>query len=88
MAAFRNGIKTVIIPADNGKDLEEIDQTVRKALQFVLVERADQVLSQALLQPLPVVGQGEPSQQKTGEEPVIPELVAPNNTRPAARLRQ
>jgi len=49
MAAFRNGIRTVIIPADNGKDLEEIDQTVRKALQFVLVERADQVLSAALL---------------------------------------
>jgi len=49
MAAFRNGIKTVIIPADNGRDLEEIDQTVRKALQFVLVERADQVLSAALL---------------------------------------
>ena len=49
MAAFRNGIKTVIIPADNGRDLEEIDQTVRKALQFVLVERADQVLSAALV---------------------------------------
>ena len=49
MAAFRNGIKTVIIPADNGKDLEEIDQTVRKALRFILVERADQVLDQALV---------------------------------------
>ena len=48
MAAFRNGIKTVIIPADNAKDLEEIDQTVRKALQFILVERADQVLTNAL----------------------------------------
>ncbi len=54
MAAFRNGIKTVIIPADNAKDLEEIDQTVRKALQFVLVERADQVLAQALNRPLEV----------------------------------
>ena len=49
MAAFRNGIKTVIIPAENGRDLEEIDQTVRKALQFILVERADQVLTAALL---------------------------------------
>ena len=48
MAAFRNGIKTVIIPADNAKDLEEIDQTVRKALRFILVERADQVLANAL----------------------------------------
>lgn len=48
MAAFRSGIKTVILPADNAKDLEEIDQTVRKALQFVLVERAEQVLAHAL----------------------------------------
>ena len=52
MAAFRSGIKTVIIPAENAKDLEEIDQTVRKALQFVLVERADQVLEAALNRPM------------------------------------
>ena len=52
MAAFRSGIKTVIIPADNAKDLEEIDQTVRKALQFILVERADQVLANALNRPV------------------------------------
>ena len=55
MAAFRNGIKTVIIPSDNGKDLEEIDQMVRNALQFILVERADQVLSAALNPPTEVV---------------------------------
>ena len=48
MAALRNGVRTVIIPADNEKDLEEIDQTVRAALQFVTVERADQVLAYAL----------------------------------------
>ena len=53
MAAFRNGIKTVIIPADNGRDLEEIDQTVRKSLQFILVERADQVLTAALMPRIP-----------------------------------
>ena len=34
MAALRNGINTVIFPQDNEKDLEEIDQTVRAALQF------------------------------------------------------
>lgn len=48
MAALRNGIKTVIIPADNMKDLEEIDQTVRSALQFIPVEQVDTVLAQAL----------------------------------------
>ena len=49
MAAKRNGIKTVIIPRENEKDLDEIDQTVRSSLQFVLVDHVDQVLAQALL---------------------------------------
>ncbi len=48
MAAYRNGIKTVILPADNEKDLEEIDQTVRAALRFVPVEQVDAVLAEAL----------------------------------------
>ncbi|MCD7734059.1 MAG: endopeptidase La [Clostridiales bacterium] len=48
MAAYRNGIQTVIIPADNEKDLTEIDQTVRSALRFVTVEQVDQVLAEAL----------------------------------------
>lgn len=49
MAAMRSGIKTVIIPAENVKDLEEIDQTVRAALQFVPAEHVDTVLAQALV---------------------------------------
>ncbi len=48
MAALRNGIKTVILPADNEKDLEEIDQTVRSALRFLPVEQVDAVLAEAL----------------------------------------
>lgn len=48
MAAYRNGIKTVILPAENEKDLEEIDPTVRSALHFVLVEQVDAVLAEAL----------------------------------------
>ena len=48
MAALRNGIKTVILPADNEKDLEEIDQTVRAALHFIPVEQVDTVLAHAL----------------------------------------
>ena len=83
MAAFRNGIKTVIIPADNNKDLEEIDQTVRKALQFVLVERADQVLSTALLpHAVPVAERPEPSPSPS--VPVLP----PVEGRPSARVSQ
>ena len=49
MAALRHGVRTVIIPAENEKDLEEIDQTVRQALQFITVSSADRVLEAALL---------------------------------------
>lgn len=48
MAALRNGIKTVLIPAENEKDLDEIDPIVRSALQFIPVRTADEVLSAAL----------------------------------------
>ena len=48
MAALRHGIHTVIIPKDNERDLEEIDQTVRKALHFVIAETVDTVLEAAL----------------------------------------
>ena len=48
MAAYRNGIRTVIVPADNVKDLEEIDPTVKAGLRFVPVEQVDQVLAEAL----------------------------------------
>ena len=58
MAALRNQITTVIIPAENEKDLEEIDQTVRTALNFVLVSQADEVLSQALTSDLPLQESG------------------------------
>lgn len=48
MAALRSGVKTVIIPADNESDLEEIDQTVRRALNFVSAEHIDKILDIAL----------------------------------------
>ena len=48
MAAKRNGIGTVLIPKNNVRDLEDIDQTVRAALRFVPVETVDQVFVEAL----------------------------------------
>ncbi len=48
MAALRAGIKTVIIPRENERDLAEIDQTVRNALNFVLADHVDEVLHVAL----------------------------------------
>ena len=48
MAALRNHIGTVLIPRDNVRDLEEIDQTVRAALRFVPVGTVDEVFAAAL----------------------------------------
>lgn len=49
MAAMRNGIETVLIPADNEPDLDEIDPEVRNALNFVCVDRIDKVLPVVLI---------------------------------------
>ncbi|HHV34157.1 MAG TPA: endopeptidase La [Syntrophomonadaceae bacterium] len=49
LAAHRAGIKTVIMPSENKKDLEEIPANVKRKLNFVLVDHMDQVLSEALL---------------------------------------
>ena len=48
MAALRHGVQTVIIPKANERDLQEIDQTVRKSLNFITAETVDTVLEAAL----------------------------------------
>jgi ATP-dependent Lon protease len=48
MAALRAGIKTVVIPADNEPDLEEIDKTVRRALNFITTDSVDGILDVVL----------------------------------------
>ena len=49
LAAHRAGLKTVILPARNQKDLEEIPEKTRADLNFVFVETMDEVLKVALL---------------------------------------
>ena len=48
MAALRAGVSTVIIPAGNEADLDEIDQTVRRSLKFVTADHVDAILDVAL----------------------------------------
>ncbi|MBU3654944.1 MAG: endopeptidase La, partial [Alphaproteobacteria bacterium] len=56
LAALRAGIKTVLIPQENEKDLEEIPDNVKKGLTIIPVATADQALAIALAEPLtPVV---------------------------------
>ena len=77
MAALRHGIRTVIIPKDNEKDLEEIDQTVRKALNFVSAQTVDAVLDTALNR---IVDAGSPALLTA-----IPEDVKTKSRKPGLR---
>jgi ATP-dependent Lon protease len=48
VAAARAGIRTVILPARNRRDLEDIPESVRNRLEFVWAEKIDDVLARAL----------------------------------------
>ena len=49
LAAYRAGIKTVLIPEDNLRDLDEVDSEARENLRFITCKSADEVLAHALL---------------------------------------
>ena len=51
MAAYREGISTVLIPKDNESDLYEVDEEVKKNIRFVPVGDLSQVLKAALIRP-------------------------------------
>ncbi|WP_374531291.1 endopeptidase La [Novosphingobium sp.] len=55
LAALRGGIKTVLIPEENRKDLAEIPANVREGLEIVPVSHVDEVLARALTQPLEAI---------------------------------
>ncbi|ANX13101.1 endopeptidase La [Fictibacillus arsenicus] len=48
LSAHRAGIKTIILPKENEKDIEEIPETVKEGLSFILVSHLDEVLKVAL----------------------------------------
>ena len=48
LAAYRQGIHTVIMPKKNEKDIDELPTNVKRAMRFVLVETMDEVLKEAL----------------------------------------
>src|SRR3982750_2440685 len=66
LAALRGGIKTVIIPEDNAKDLAEIPDNVKNGMEIIPVARMDQVLDIALVRPIAV---------QPGETPVAVDAV-------------
>jgi ATP-dependent Lon protease len=62
LAALRGGIKKVLIPAENAKDLADIPDNVKNALEIVPVSRMDEVLTHALIrQPVAITWEEETS---------------------------
>ncbi len=55
LAALRGGIKTVLIPEENRKDLAEIPANIQEGLEIIPVSHVDEVLALALTQPLEAV---------------------------------
>ncbi|MBR1496752.1 MAG: endopeptidase La [Oscillospiraceae bacterium] len=76
MAALRTGIHNVIIPAENERDLEEIDPLVRKALNFITTDHVDKILDVALTRrPEPALELPEQENVKNSPPPLaLPEL--------------
>ncbi|MGJ8564144.1 MAG: endopeptidase La [Alphaproteobacteria bacterium] len=52
LAALRGGVKTVLIPIDNAKDLADIPENVKSALEIIPVSNVDEVLKHALVRPM------------------------------------
>ena len=78
LAALRAGIKTVLIPDENEKDLADIPENVKSALAIVPVKTVDEVLKHALVRPLVPIEWDEAqelSKSAAGEEKVEPDGV-------------
>jgi ATP-dependent Lon protease len=60
LAAHRSGLKTIIVPKDNEKDLADIPKNVLDSLDVYMVESMDEVLKIALAEPLGAVAVAPP----------------------------
>ena len=49
LAAYREGIRTIILPKENERDIDDIPEQVKEKMKFVPVENMDQVLDCALV---------------------------------------
>ena len=77
MAAYREGMKTVLIPKDNEPDLYEVDEEVKKNLTFLPMANLTQVLNAALLKPQNTKKAKAPAsrthaKKKTAENAIVP----------------
>ena len=77
IAAHRAGIKTVLLPKDNAKDIPELPERIRQDLELIPVGHLDEVIAVALLEPVgPVMKVGD---EKAAEPIVMPPPVTNGN---------
>jgi len=71
LAAQRFGLQTVILPRRNEADLDDVPETVREKMQFILVDTVDEVMAAALT-PLPGQEASDAAGEKPAEKPAKP----------------
>jgi ATP-dependent Lon protease len=76
LAALRGGMRTVLIPAENEKDLAELPSTVREGLEIIPVDHVDEVLARALVEPLQPI-EWTDADEHAAEPPVHPPVADP-----------
>ncbi|MBQ4051113.1 MAG: endopeptidase La [Oscillospiraceae bacterium] len=79
MAAYRMGIRTVFIPDQNRKDLEEVDPVVKEHVTFVPVKHVSEILGQVLIRP---------AAKPEKAAPVLPPMSDPHSKDAPTALRQ
>jgi ATP-dependent Lon protease len=72
LAALRGGIKTVLIPEENAKDLVEISESVKSGLEIIPVSRMDEVLAHALTRKPEPISWDEAQAKPAPETPAQP----------------
>ena len=82
MAAYREGMKTVLIPKDNEPDLYEVDEEVKKNLTFLPMQNLTQVLNAALLKPTSAKKAKAPASRSRKKAPAGESLVPPAAEKP------
>ncbi|HEY7851357.1 MAG TPA: S16 family serine protease, partial [Caulobacteraceae bacterium] len=75
LAALRSGIKTVLIPQENEKDLVDIPDKVKSEMKIIPVSTVDEVLAEALARPLtPIEWTEEDDQALPATGPTLDEV--------------
>ena len=82
MAAYRAGVKTIVIPEDNGPDLAEVDKVVRENIHFITASNVDTVLKTAILFPITADTQKNDASAPEKDDPAILAAINTDKRRP------